>query len=662
MNKQPLLPTAAKPVIPQPLAAPAVRRDLIIPWAVLRPQDAAGATSRPPVSQHMAAGSHWSLLHPAINSGTHQAAVRTAPKPFDLAKQVDLRTNETSIFGVGDTVLHHGAADPPAALNSELHHPPRIGQIIGFSQDVHGAKWVTLKLYCRPTECALPPSSIQQRFHATGRAAVRMGLWPKSALTDGLHERELLATSSTSVVPLACIRGHAHMYSHVPPAHKPLKQKGEFLLRCKWDSATQQLDYLTSEELKQARCLSGAILVGPEHQAVVPALQITAASKPSAHPFTEEVAPAWGGSTGADEASLQAYLDAARAAEVFHEGMVVKFKTCHQTWGRIAASSAASPAASNANTQCPMVPVEIEGSTLMVPRANIIGHFSEDIALDVLQSVGRDSVRALRQLADPRFCYNPLMHWPAEALAKLPQLQKGAARRMRIAKARAWESVPDGPPGAEIDLAFVRKHGPQILNCTAKAAMELVLRCPPPHSPKVADAADGSGGGANSRIKLDAGVRSQLRFLRAVKVCLLPVQYEAFERVIGNIITGQYTTEDAKQAAIRAALLGRQDLEALFTREVIAPRHAMQARKQQRPTKRRKTRSTLVEAEDIRPRKPLITTIPPRPTLSAVAAEVIDLATTDSMCEDTEADGSGDATSAWSDSEHEWGAEEELAL
>eukprot|EP00611_Tribonema_gayanum_P015035 TRINITY_DN2665_c0_g1_i8.p1 TRINITY_DN2665_c0_g1~~TRINITY_DN2665_c0_g1_i8.p1 ORF type:complete len:189 (+),score=15.26 TRINITY_DN2665_c0_g1_i8:623-1189(+) len=105
--------------------------------------------------------------------------------------------------------------------------------------------------------------------------------------------------------------------------------------------------------------------------------------------------------------------------------MVVKFKTCHQTWGRIAASSAASPAASNANTQCPMVPVEIEGSTLMVPRINIIGHFSEDIALDVLQSVGRDSVRALRQLSDPVFCYNPLTHWPAEALAKLPQLQKG---------------------------------------------------------------------------------------------------------------------------------------------------------------------------------------------------------------------------------------------
>ncbi|KAG5189065.1 hypothetical protein JKP88DRAFT_217940 [Tribonema minus] len=145
-------------------------------------------------------------------------------------------------------------------------------------------------------------------------------------------------------------------------------------------------------------------------------------------------------------------------------------------------------------------------------------------------------------------------------------------------------------------------------------------------------------------------------------VCLLPVQYEAFERVIGNIITGHYTTEDAKQAAIRAALLGRQDLEVLFAKEVIAPCHAMQARKQQRPTKRRKTRSSLLEAEDIRPRKPLITTIPPRPALSAVAAEVIDLATTDSMCEDTEADGSGDATSAWSDSEHEWGAEEELAL
>ncbi|KAG5175989.1 hypothetical protein JKP88DRAFT_265584 [Tribonema minus] len=250
--------------------------------------------------------------------------------------------------------------------------------------------------------------------------------------------------------------------------------------------------------------------------------------------------------------------------------VVVRFTRCRDTWGVVVAPPPSESATGHNGGEVAITTVHVEGRDLLVPRVNIIAHFSGDVALRVLEEEHGNVERALERLRNPTFAYDRSMHWPLRAEAKLPALRKAA-----MTKAHKLDS-PDGPDDAPIDLSVVRKRGARILgvSCSPNAAVQLVLRCPPPHTPPVTSIenrgdAEGKDQVVNSEMK-----SAQLRLLQAINVCLLPAQAVQFSKTMIGILGGKYRSEAAKTAAICESLSERPDLVALLEAELKGFAHA----------------------------------------------------------------------------------------
>eukprot|EP00611_Tribonema_gayanum_P030914 TRINITY_DN874_c0_g1_i1.p2 TRINITY_DN874_c0_g1~~TRINITY_DN874_c0_g1_i1.p2 ORF type:complete len:252 (-),score=68.57 TRINITY_DN874_c0_g1_i1:308-1063(-) len=247
-----------------------------------------------------------------------------------------------------------------------------------------------------------------------------------------------------------------------------------------------------------------------------------------------------------------------------------------------------------------MVTVNIEGRELLVPRANIVGHFRKDITLQILQQCGRNTARALQHLLESPPVYQPDMHSSLKAMKQLPQLRAAAAKAAQdlLKKPNSFNKSCDGNDDAPLDLHTVRKNRgsvrgehPPNKKFPAQAAVELVLRCPPVKKTAVPEPLEAvihvAGEASEERKKL---MPARLQFLRALLVCLLPEQRAAFEAALHTIIA-QHPTQDAQDVAITAALSGYPGMSDLFSTKVVEPRLVLREKKQQpASTKRRSSR------------------------------------------------------------------------
>eukprot|EP00611_Tribonema_gayanum_P024810 TRINITY_DN5547_c0_g1_i3.p1 TRINITY_DN5547_c0_g1~~TRINITY_DN5547_c0_g1_i3.p1 ORF type:complete len:552 (-),score=122.08 TRINITY_DN5547_c0_g1_i3:325-1980(-) len=500
-------------------------------------------------------------------------AAAVQDEQFWLAKQVVRQAgcSSTTLYGVGDTVTFEhssGPQDPfaPAPGGSQV----RVGQIVALHEDAAGVKTMTVRLYCRPVQCTLERKKLLQQFQAQVRQKAKASAWDnatrKAAVAAGIHEQELFFTESTTLVPLESIRAHAHLFKDTPPQHRPLRET-EYVVRFMWDAAGKALTSLSSEQITEAR-IGATACIGDLYQAEIP--EWNPRPQDSLTEDTEVAAEAvcvWGGLKDADQEQVQHFLAAARDAETLREGMVVRFTGCRDTWGVVVAPPTS--ATGHNGGEVAMARVHVEGRDLLVPLVNIIGHFSGDVALRVLEEEHGNVERALECLSNPGFAYDPSMHWPLKAVAKLPALRKAA-----MAKAHKLDS-PDGPYDASMDLSVVRKRSAKSLgvSCSPNAAVELVLRCPPPPTPPDASTKDCNDAEGKDQVVDSATESAQLRLLRAINVCLLPAQAGQFSQTMVAILGGKYSGEAAKTAAICQSLSERPDLVALLQAELQVIAH-----------------------------------------------------------------------------------------
>jgi hypothetical protein len=178
--------------------------------------------------------------------------------------------------------------------------------------------------------------------------------------------------------------------------------------------------------------------------------------------------------------------------------------------------------------------VDVEGAVVRVPKRNIIGHYSDEVALVALMRYHGDSPTALRALCAPAFRYSPQNCWRADELAALKRAAEFARQPPNYDSTTlpasggssvglASPSAPtahgregrivhsgDGPHGdLNVDV-FYREEG-RVEGRTAKEVVSFVLQFPPPDSPAITET------GSLGKRKRSSAEDAVLRAVRIIK-------------------------------------------------------------------------------------------------------------------------------------------------
>jgi hypothetical protein len=219
---------------------------------------------------------------------------------------------------------------------------------------------------------------------------------------------------------------------------------------------------------------------------------------------------------------------------------VVKFNTSLQTWGRII-KPVSSSVTSARNVGCSYrsyksVLVDVEGAVVRVPKRNIIGHYSDEVALVALMRYHGDSPAALRALCAPAFRYSPQNCWRADELAALKRAAEFARQPTDYDSTTlpasggstvglASPSAPtaahghegrivhsgDGPHG-DLNLDVFHREEGRVEGRTAKEVVSFVLQFPPPDSPTFTET-----GSLGKRKRNSSAEDAVLRAVRIIK-------------------------------------------------------------------------------------------------------------------------------------------------
>jgi hypothetical protein len=224
----------------------------------------------------------------------------------------------------------------------------------------------------------------------------------------------------------------------------------------------------------------------------------------------------------------------------YNNVQVVKFNTSLQTWGRtIKPVSSTVTSARNVGSSYrsyKSVLVDIEGAVVRVPKRNIIGHYSDEVALKALMKYSGTVGTALNALCAPDFRYSPQSCWRADELAALKRAAELARQPTDYTSTSlsatvggsvglASPSAPtpahgvvreivhcgDGPHGDLNIDAFYREEG-RVEGRTAKEVISFVLQFPPPDSPAITDTA-----GLGKRKRNSSAEEAVLRAVRIIK-------------------------------------------------------------------------------------------------------------------------------------------------
>jgi hypothetical protein len=237
---------------------------------------------------------------------------------------------------------------------------------------------------------------------------------------------------------------------------------------------------------------------------------------------------------------------------------VIKFNTSLQTWGRIikpvSSSVTSARNVGSSYRSYESVLVDVEGAVVRVPKRNIIGHYSDEVALVALMQYNGNGAAALRALCAPAFRYSPQNCWRADELAALKRAAEFARQPIdydsttlpasdgssvglaspsapTTAHGRAGRIVHsgDGPHGdLNVDV-FYREKG-RIEGRTAKEVVSFVLQFSPPDSPAITEA-----GSLGKRKRNNSAEDAALRAVRVIKGQFFFAQYQ----LIGYLVNLQ---------------------------------------------------------------------------------------------------------------------------